>query len=1184
LLDDDKYREVAHHLANPSSAIFVGSGLSVWSGLPAWRALLDGLIARASALAPYPLDAAKAFLAAGNYLEAAEAVEDVLQPNEIADILRADFSFSRAVPEAPHHLITAFPTQCFVTTNFDSLLESAITLRTKRRPCVVTNLDPADMPSVTRADAREFVFKFHGDIDRASSLVLSRRRYLSGISGPGFQASAMAALRIIMASRPLVFAGYSFNDVDFQTIIQEMRDLFSGAGLPLWAIMPAKPENDPRHMLRTFGIRLLRYPVKSDGGREDHSAFLQVLERLKSEVSQASPQAVGPSPLVFGRYGARLAELRPPAGIEVSGWFSVKVEGSWQYRPRMSLYDALTTADDSFLVTGPAGSGKSFAIRRYLADCGEKLRDAALREPCELPLIPIFLDARLYSGSFRELVETTVPVEVLNAATQSPLSVALILDSVDEMPAQYLEEGSWAKDFSRIAQQFKDPRIIIASRRAELISDELPAKFELSSLDQSEIQEELDSVGVSLSSLQVDLARALETPFLLKLAISGPLYLKTIERVDQLLELFITSRISLLNLPDCDKLLQALRSIAYDTTTSGNDTIPVARLEAALEIVRSEKQEPRAILQDLVRVGLLVAEVGGSVRFSHRSLLEFMASRELVRRLSTDAVALRDLLPSRRWDNVIVWCMSGLPPEHGRKVLDEVSRWDAPLAVRLARNAELGRDALLVQVAELAERPVVDVRRFASEVGETQFPLAAKRRIRKLAKRHDLLGQGFALALLSLLTRKEIAKCLREFPAPVFFATANTYAALVKMLSDQEVDDLLERCGETINAKSHPFGESEDQFPSVEDRVAGVIRGAFDRDQLRTVGWLTTQSHAVRSIACSYFCPEFGSPGYEFVLEQMYSGLSSAIAPVYMALSEADEVESLPFSKEILSFLLDNLIFPDEGSFVGDLLRYLADASEDWEAALTQVAATEKDELRQTAIELVLPARRTGAVRKTFSAIAAGKFEYGQLMEMLAWSDLADEWDYILPLVHGGFETIRAISRALSMGRQPAVVDALTIDRCSETIRILRASDDDDAEWITRVYCSWLGENLAESGRLRLLEIVNEGGEEARFFVNHVLSRVSASVINTDDLSPEARLLLLREYLSSQEWLGSSPGVLATEDFVTQVLLPFACFIDDREQRMKLNRALVDAGNRHGVRYPLLDDGALPPEALGLWY
>lgn len=110
-------------LNQPDTLLFVGSGLSLWSGIPGWRTIIERLVAAAEEKGARTGIATQA-LASGNLLEAADALQ--LTASEIAHEMRTRLGFSTATPHEIHALLTRLGPQRFVTTNYDTLIEQQL--------------------------------------------------------------------------------------------------------------------------------------------------------------------------------------------------------------------------------------------------------------------------------------------------------------------------------------------------------------------------------------------------------------------------------------------------------------------------------------------------------------------------------------------------------------------------------------------------------------------------------------------------------------------------------------------------------------------------------------------------------------------------------------------------------------------------------------------------------------------------------------------------------------------------------------------------------------------------------------------------------------------------------------------------------------------------------------------------
>jgi hypothetical protein len=169
-------KEVARILAMRDTVIFAGSGLSAWSGLPTWATLIEKLIEFVECKSGSPQAAARRAFKERDFLVAADYLVRRIKTIELGEFLRADLGFANARPHRVHQIIESLGPDCFVTTNYDPLIETqfASSGRYLKR---VTNRQVADFADIVRADAKDFVFKIHGSIDDAQSIVISEAQY-----------------------------------------------------------------------------------------------------------------------------------------------------------------------------------------------------------------------------------------------------------------------------------------------------------------------------------------------------------------------------------------------------------------------------------------------------------------------------------------------------------------------------------------------------------------------------------------------------------------------------------------------------------------------------------------------------------------------------------------------------------------------------------------------------------------------------------------------------------------------------------------------------------------------------------------------------------------------------------------------------------------------------------------------
>jgi hypothetical protein len=185
---------------------FLGAGASMGAGLPSWRHLLDNLAARAD------LDEQqrKEF----GHLEPRDAGRILDQRLKGHGGLAAAVADETAAKRCSllHQLVASLPIREAVTTNYDTLFESAWHAVDGERPRV--------LPWDASSDDRRWLLKLHGCVNHPASIVLSRDDYLR------FEAEGVALAGIVQAmllTRHMLFVGYSLSDDNFHRLVHQVR-------------------------------------------------------------------------------------------------------------------------------------------------------------------------------------------------------------------------------------------------------------------------------------------------------------------------------------------------------------------------------------------------------------------------------------------------------------------------------------------------------------------------------------------------------------------------------------------------------------------------------------------------------------------------------------------------------------------------------------------------------------------------------------------------------------------------------------------------------------------------------------------------------------------------------------------------------------------------------------------------
>jgi len=265
---------LTRYLHERRCVLFAGAGLSAWGKLPSWRTLLERMAARLHEEHPSRdyLQKLTSLISQGKLLEVADYCKGALEKNQYYDVLTNELKWNdQDIPE-PHKIIVNLPFSAVVTTNYDKLLETAYIRLGRGFPRTLTH---ADTPNLGLLLFRNefFILKAHGDIDRIDSIVLANEDYRKIIhSNPAFNEVFSA----LLLTKALLIVGYSISDPDFRLLVERHFTTFNGSVPERYALLSNVSEIEGDVLLRTAGIRVIRY--------EHHEEVLEFLKALETSV------------------------------------------------------------------------------------------------------------------------------------------------------------------------------------------------------------------------------------------------------------------------------------------------------------------------------------------------------------------------------------------------------------------------------------------------------------------------------------------------------------------------------------------------------------------------------------------------------------------------------------------------------------------------------------------------------------------------------------------------------------------------------------------------------------------------------------------------------------------------------------------------------------------------------------
>jgi hypothetical protein len=268
-------------LSEDGTVLFIGSGVSMWSGLPSWGQLLDEM---ASCVEQRGGDSTSIrYYSKSQPLLAADFGCAALQSDGLRTFIQSACKKGVAKPSIVHQLLINLGISCYVTTNYDRLLEEALRQSgTLSRFKVVTNREPTDCAGLIHLSRKNFIFKPHGDIEQVESIVLSNKQY-DDLYENGNKFYTYRALETLLTTRNVVFVGFGLTDPDFMRIMGKIRSEFRTNLYTHYAIMPDVSQIEKEYWYENYGIQILSYATKETEKGRDYSALLEVIDSLATK-------------------------------------------------------------------------------------------------------------------------------------------------------------------------------------------------------------------------------------------------------------------------------------------------------------------------------------------------------------------------------------------------------------------------------------------------------------------------------------------------------------------------------------------------------------------------------------------------------------------------------------------------------------------------------------------------------------------------------------------------------------------------------------------------------------------------------------------------------------------------------------------------------------------------------------
>ena len=338
---------------------FVGAGVSKdvkfkdgRKAFVGWRELLERFIPEISDKPQAEVIKALLNVTPTDYLEVADKIEKYLSTKEFNEVLKATFTVDyNDIDETTYALAKAIwnlDSKLVITTNYDKVLHHA---------CEDKNVSSWDIEAIHEQASSlrdgvqtSTIWQVHGNINNANNIILTSEKYNAFYSATSRYKTALETLKTYLASKSLLFIGFSLDDVFIKNQIQKTLEIFGNQSSEHYILVKKGTQVDTLNGM----LKVIEY--------EEHGQPL--VEKLNSfkpnEQSIQSTQS----------FSSKALTALPPKNENFIG--------------RKKDLEALekTLANDSvtFIVNGIGGVGKSELANEYFHRNKHKYKNLAFIE------------------------------------------------------------------------------------------------------------------------------------------------------------------------------------------------------------------------------------------------------------------------------------------------------------------------------------------------------------------------------------------------------------------------------------------------------------------------------------------------------------------------------------------------------------------------------------------------------------------------------------------------------------------------------------------------------------------------------------------------------------------------------------------------------------------------------------
>lgn len=810
-------------LQREDTLLFIGSGISCWSNLPSWTGLVKQLAEFMENEGYNPEPVLKEMT--NNLLVAASIGINQLSKPAFKAFIRNSCKVGHAKPHEIHRKIANLGARCYVTTNYDQLLEDALRAhQSSYHFQVITNKQPTDCATIMQVREKDFIFKPHGDIDDTESIVLTHEQYRELY---GAKSYTLKTLETLLLTRTAVFLGFGLKDPDFLSIKDTIETTFKGSTCTHYAIMPDMEDDEKQYWFKNFGIQILSYDTKKlDNNVCDHTQLLKVLDSLSNEecydvVDDKSSIANDVSDEMLND-SSILSILRYVSALNFKLHIENNIEfpliatqvNKFRYYQKLSIDYLFQRNNDNLILIGNPGAGKSYSLKKYCNELSYNVRELCIRGSTDFTFlnIPLYIDLKHYNGSIWKMAEEQFALGISLEFLISKGMVVFVIDSFNEMPREYFENGLYEKDISEFLSTVKYCRVIIGSRTDEGLGKFNYPIYKLEEIDINFVLNYFEVNNIKIDEMfKYEILRLLQKPLFFKLLCDKKIEIEVNSTPKRIYDSFFDNLSKDFENRYGYKVdfIDMLKSIAYIATDEGREAFSYMELYTHIRkwINRHSSIliDERTVINWLIESQqFLVPAPKMRLSFFHQSITEYLASFEFANLYRSSPNQLSRCLKFTRWDQTLFLTLGFLNELESSEFIRYILETDIKLAVSASKYVEYGSEEIVSKILEY----LISCKDFGSYnfnfnisgvIKNLPVTKQHEAQLRVLLDQHNMLGGDAAELLERIYGSKVKDELIEEMFSNVddFNYMQSLGSLLSKYVSEAECIDIIRKLKQT---------------------------------------------------------------------------------------------------------------------------------------------------------------------------------------------------------------------------------------------------------------------------------------------------------------------------------------------------------------------------------------------------